>query len=222
MKNLTDSQLAQILWDYHYLGHQPSKSDCIVGLGSNDIRVAEYCAELYKEGFAPLIVFSGNVGNFTRNVFKAPEAYIFRECALKNGVPSASILIEDLATNIGENIVFTKRLLHQKEISITNLIVVTKPNTQRRAYATVKKIWPEIDATVLSPHVTFDKQPTASRSKADIINEMVGDLQRIKMYPQCDFQIPQDIPEKVWHAYLELIGRGYTQHLMQDNDDKKK
>jgi uncharacterized SAM-binding protein YcdF (DUF218 family) len=222
MKKFTDSQLAQILWNYHYLGNQPSKADCIVGLGSNDIRVAEYCAELYKEGFAPFIIFSGNVGNFTRNVFTAQEAYVFRDCALKNGVPSAAILIEDMATNIGENIVFTKRLLHQKEIAITNLIIVTKPNTQRRAYATVKKIWPEINAIVLSPYVTFDKQPTAFRSQADIINEMVGDLQRIKLYPQRGFQIQQDIPEKVWQAYRELIKRGYTHHLMQDNDDKKK
>ncbi|MEI6580151.1 MAG: YdcF family protein, partial [Eubacteriales bacterium] len=103
MINYTDLQLAQILWNYHYLGHQPTKADCILGLGSYDIRVAEYCAELYKEKYAPLIIFSGNVGNWTRDLFKTPEAHIFMEQALKKGVPPAAILTEDRATNIGEN-----------------------------------------------------------------------------------------------------------------------
>jgi len=96
VKKLTDQQLAQILWDYHYLGHQPTKANCILGLGSYDIRVAEYCAELYKQSFAPIIVFSGNAGNWTRDLFKTPEAHIFKECALKNGVPATDILIEDM------------------------------------------------------------------------------------------------------------------------------
>ena len=175
MKKLTDLQLAQILWDYHAIDHHPTKADCILGLGNEDLRVAEYCAELYKKNFAPFIVFSGNAGNFTKNLFKAPEAHIFREVALNNGVPLVDILTEDTATNTGENIILTKKLLMGKNIHITNLIVVTKPNTKRRAYATVKKIWPEVNAIVLSPLLTFTEQPTALRSLADITNEMVGD-----------------------------------------------
>ena len=221
MKKITDAQLGQILWNYHYLGHKAQKVDCILGLGSYDVRVAQYCAQLYHEGFAPFIVFSGNVGNFTRDLFTAPEAHIFRELALQNDVPSTDILIEDTATNIGENILLTKQLLAKKGIPIASIIIVTKPNTERRAYATVKKTWPAVNAIVLSPHVMFDKQPTAFRSQADIINEMVGDIQRIKHYPDLGYQIPQDIPEDVWRAYLELIERGYTQHLMQDKSAKK-
>jgi len=219
MKNFTDSYLGQILWNYHHLGHQPMEADCILGLGSYDIRVAEYCVDLYKKKLAPIIVFSGNVGNWTKNLFKVSEAQTFGECAMKNGVPKANILIEDKATNIGENISLTRQLLDQKQIPIANLIIVTKPNTQRRAYATVKKMWPEVNAIILSPHLTFDKQPTEFRSQADIINEMVGDLQRIKLYPQRGYQIAQDISDEVWQAYFELIERGYTQHLMCDDHD---
>lgn len=217
MQKLTDAQLGQILWDYHCLHNQPAKVDCILGLGSDDIRVAQFCAELYTKGFAPLIVFSGNVGNFTEGLYKAPEAQVFREHALKHGIPATAILIEDTATNTGANIAQTKRLLTNKEIHVASLIIVTKPNTQRRADATAKKIWPEINAIILAPQTTFDKQPTAIRSQADIINEMVGDIQRIERYPQLGYQIPQDIPETVWQAYLELCERGYTQHLMRNN-----
>jgi len=216
MKKLTDVQLGQILWDYHYLGHNVAKAECILGLGSEDIRVAHYCAELYKKGFAPFIVFSGNLGNFTRNLFKAPEAHIFRDIALKDGVSASDIFIEDVSTNTGENILFTKKLLAKKEIFIVNLIIVTKPNLQRRAYATVKKIWPDVNVVILSPVVTFDKQATLQHTQRDIINQMVGDLQRIELYPKIGYQIAQDIPEKVWQAHLELIKRGYTQHLVHD------
>ena len=44
---------------------------------------------------------------------------------------------------------------------------------------------------------------------------MVGDLQRIKIYPDKGFQIPQEIPEDVWAAYEALVSAGYDQHLAQ-------
>jgi hypothetical protein len=43
---------------------------------------------------------------------------------------------------------------------------------------------------------------------------MVGDLQRIKVYPEKGFQISQDIPDDVWKAYEELVRLGYTKHLV--------
>jgi hypothetical protein len=59
-------KLAKILWDYHHVNHELCKSDCIFVLGSHDLRVADRGAELYLQGWAPLLVFSGGLGNFTR------------------------------------------------------------------------------------------------------------------------------------------------------------
>jgi hypothetical protein len=47
--------LAQQLWNYLCLDLPVEKADCIVGLGSYDLRVADRCAELYTSGWAPLI-----------------------------------------------------------------------------------------------------------------------------------------------------------------------
>jgi hypothetical protein len=55
--------LAQQLWSYLRLNLPVEKADCIVGLGSYDLRVAERCAELCIGGWAPLIIFSGHLGN---------------------------------------------------------------------------------------------------------------------------------------------------------------
>jgi len=46
-----------------------------------------------------------------------------------------------------------------------------------------------------------------------VINIMVGDLQRIRIYPDKGFQISQDIPDDVWAAYERLVARGFDKHL---------
>jgi hypothetical protein len=43
---------------------------------------------------------------------------------------------------------------------------------------------------------------------------MVGDLQRIKIYPGRGYQIAQDIPDKVWSAFEELVRAGYDKYLI--------
>jgi hypothetical protein len=47
------------------------------------------------------------------------------------------------------------------------------------------------------------------------ISIMVGDLQRIRLYPAKGFQIHQDIPDDVWTAYEELVAAGYDKHLLE-------
>jgi len=67
---------------------------------------------------------------------------------------------------------------------------------------------------VTSPNIHFEHYPTKSISKDDVINIMVGDLQRIKEYPKKGFQIEQEIPNDVWQAYKKFIEIGYTKHLI--------
>jgi hypothetical protein len=53
-----------------------------------------------------------------------------------------------------------------------------------------------------------------SLSPADVVSIMVGDLQRIRVYADRGFQIPQDIPESVWRAYQELVALGFDSRLV--------
>ncbi|MBT4538738.1 hypothetical protein HOI26_00895 [Candidatus Woesearchaeota archaeon] len=86
---------------------------------------------------------------------------------------------------------------------------------ERRTYATIKVHWPNKKVIVTSPQINFEDYPTKDISKDDVINIMVGDLQRIKIYPDKGFQIFQDIPTDIWEAYQELVQLGYTKHLMK-------
>ena len=208
--------LAKVIWDYHHLNHQLKKADCIFVLGSHDTRVAEYAADLFLQGYAPYIIFSGGFGNLTTGVFEKSEAEIFADIAKKKGVPKNKILIENKSTNTGENVQFTKQLLKDKELDFNSFILVQKPYMERRTYVTFKKVWPEKEFTVTSPQVYFEDYPNDEIPKEKVINIMVGDLQRIKIYPAKGFQIPQEIPDSVWQAYEDLVKAGFTKHLVKE------
>jgi uncharacterized SAM-binding protein YcdF (DUF218 family) len=206
-------QLAKKLWDYHHLNHILEKADFILVLGSHDLRVAERAADIYHEGWAPRIIFSGGLGNLTQHIWTEPEADQFALVAEQRGVPKKDILIENKSTNTGENILFTQQLLQEKKLDPESFILVQKPYMERRSYATFKKHWPEKKLWVSSPQLSFEEYITEEISAEKVINIMVGDLQRIKIYPAMGFQIYQEIPQDVWSAYEELIQLGYNRHL---------
>jgi hypothetical protein len=90
---------------------------------------------------------------------------------------------------------------------------------ERRSYATFKKRWPEKQVVVTSPQVSFDEYLNGYSNKQlssdDVVGIMVGDLQRIRVYAEKGYQIPQDIPEDVWSAYEELVRAGYDKYLVR-------
>lgn len=208
--------LARKIWNYHLLHHQLEKADCILVLGSRDTRVAERGAELYLEGWAPIILFSGGLGRLTKEIWNQTEAEKFAEVAKKLGVPEKAILTENKSTNSGENIEFSRQLLAEKGINPEKIIVVQKPYMERRTFATIKKVWPETEAIVTSPQLSFEEYLTEEFTKDYVINIMVGELQRIKVYPNKGFQIYQEIPDEVWDAYEQFVKLGYTKQLLQD------
>lgn len=206
---------ARILWDYHHLGHTLAPSDAILVLGSHDTRVAEWGATLYLQGWAPLLVLSGGQGLLTRD-WPEPEAERFAEIARGMGVPDEAILIENRSTNTGENILFTRQLLVACALDPQRVLLVQKPYMERRAYATIRQRWPEVEVIVTSPPIPFDDYPNAEISRERVIELMVGDLQRCKLYPALGYQIAQEIPPMVWQAYERLIEAGYTAHLVKE------
>ncbi|HUQ67739.1 MAG TPA: YdcF family protein [Flavitalea sp.] len=207
--------LGKILWNYHHMGHQLIKADAILALGSHDLRVGERAAQLYVDGWAPVLVCSGGLGNFTSGLWTEPEADQFAAIAVKMGVPPSAILIENKSTNTGENILFTEKLLKEKGVNPHSFIVVQKPYMERRSYATVKKHWPHKDIVITSPQISFEDYPIEEIPIDRVIEIMAGDLQRIKEYPAKGFQIHQEIPDNVWNAFEKLVALGFNGHLIK-------
>ncbi len=206
-------ELAQIIWNYMLMHHELKRMDAIFVLGSNDIRVAERAAELYLDGYANYVICSGGNGKDSR--LPKPEAEIFGEIIAQKGVPKERIIKEPNAQNTGENITFTKNLLQKMNLDLKSFILVQKPYMERRTYATLRKQWPEADCLVTSPRLTYEEYTVVTDDqefKYRCIETMVGDLIRIKEYPNLGFQIEQEIPDEVWQAGQELVIMGFDRY----------
>ena len=130
--------LAEQIWRYHLMNHRLEKADAILVLCSHDKRVAERGAELFLDGWAPLLIFSGGLGTITSEMWTEAEADQFANVAINLGVAREKILIENKSTNTGENVLFTKLLLAEKQLNPEKFILVQKPYMERRAYATFR------------------------------------------------------------------------------------
>lgn len=213
-------KLAERLWQYHHMDHELQKSDLILVLCSHDVTVAERGAQLFLDGWAPLLAFSGGLGAITKRLWSDPEADRFARIAIEMGVPEDRILIENRSANTGENVAFTRELLRSRGLDPASFILVQKPYMERRTFATFSQVWPGKSVRVTSPQISMDdylaRYSHESLSADDVISIMVGDLQRIREYPKRGFQIPQEIPDDVWQAYGDLVKAGFDRHLLRE------
>ncbi|MFC3448108.1 YdcF family protein [Amycolatopsis speibonae] len=205
----------QTLWDYHDLRHELRPADVGIGLGSHDLGVATFTAELFHAGTFPLIVFTGANAPTTVERFPRGEAVHYREHALELGVPDDAILIEPEARNTGENVTFTRRLLESRGIEAGSVVLVSRPYQQRRAYATCKKLWPEVEVRCASRPLPLDDYIESIGDVDRVINMLVGDTQRITVYAERGFATQQEVPSNVVEAYDRLVRAGFRERLLR-------
>ncbi|NDU75021.1 YdcF family protein [Actinomadura sp. DSM 109109] len=205
----------ETLWDYHDMGHAIRPTDVAIGLGSHDLGVAVRAAELYREGMVPRIVFTGANAPTTIDRFPRGEAVHYREHALALGVPDEAILVEPEAANTGENIAFTRTLLARHGIAVRSATLVSRPYQQRRAYSTARKLWPELEIICASRPLPLDEYLAGIGDVNRVVDMLVGDTQRVMVYPGRGFAIPQDVPPEVEAAYRRLVEAGFTSRLVE-------
>jgi uncharacterized SAM-binding protein YcdF (DUF218 family) len=211
---------ARVIWEYHQLRHKPIPADVIIALGTNDLRVAEFAAELYHRGFGRVLVCTGAIAHqddLLATPWSKSEAEMYADVAQRRGVPRDCILLETHATNTAENIRFARALLEQHSRTPDNVVIAVKPFMQRRTWATLAVEWPEMPATVASPAMTLEEYFTAELTPEKIINIMMGDLQRIWIYGRRGWSAPQRVPEPVMSAWSHLRELGFTRHLIPEN-----
>ena len=207
----------QVIWDYLCLRQPPEKADVIVGFGNFNTDIARRAAELYHQGLAPRILFTGGLGRNTEGLLPEPEAVRFARVAMECGVPERDILLEDQSTNTRENIEFTRRLLENRGISHDRILGVHQPFMERRIKAAMGVYWPELDFAVTSPQVSIPEYLEAAKgqgvSENASVSVIVGDFQRMDLYAKKGYQLPQQIPEEAWRAFRTLVAMGYDKQL---------
>ncbi|MFJ2762677.1 YdcF family protein [Streptomyces prasinus] len=207
---------AQRLWDFQQMGHEPRSCSVAIGLGSHDLGVADTTAELYHRGMAPVIVFTGATSRTTRERMPRGEAEHYRERAIELGVPASAIIVEPDARHTGENLRFTRALLKERGIPVSSALLVSKPYEERRAYATARKIWPEVEWVSASTPMSFTEYVDSLQDVHLVVDMLVGAQQRLAVYPRQGFMIEQPIPDDVAAAYERLKAEGFTSRLVAE------
>jgi uncharacterized SAM-binding protein YcdF (DUF218 family) len=215
---------AEVLWDYHRLGIAYDPADVILGLGSYDLTVAELAARLFLEGRGTWLLFAGGLvprTDLLQTPWDRPEADVFGDRARELGVPIARMVLETASMNTGENFRFSLETMRARQIDCNALLVVTKPNMERRARATAMVNVPaSIKVMVTSPPATFHEY-RQTVDPAKLISLMVGDLQRIMLYPSLGFQAAEIVPCHVDASYRRLIEAGFTSHLIPQTSKRE-
>ena len=206
-----------VLWDYLCLHQTVGKADCIIGFGCYNEDVARRSAQLYHQGYAPLVLFSGGLGRNTSHMWTESEAERFARVAVAEGVPESAILLENKSTNSGENLLFSRKILMDRGLTHPSVIGVHKPYMERRLWAAFPVYWPEAAVTVTSWQQSFREYVAGvgrwGRTEDDTIHMLVGDFQRIELYAVKGYQIPQPIPAEAGRAFETLVSLGYTAQL---------
>ncbi|MCX5378803.1 YdcF family protein [Streptomyces sp. NBC_00091] len=207
-------QAAQLIWDYHHMRHELRPCDAAIALGCNDLGVSTYAAHLYETGFFPTLVFTGGNSAATSSVFPRGEAVHFHEHALALGVPAHAMLLEPKAANTGQNIAFAREALTASGVQPRSVLLISMPYMERRAFATCREQWPDIEVVCASDPLSFDTYLKCMGDEESVISMIVGDLQRVIEYPKQGFAIDQDVPEDVHAAYESLVRDGFTSCLI--------
>ncbi|MGH8876179.1 MAG: YdcF family protein, partial [Stackebrandtia sp.] len=209
----------ETVWAFHHMGHDARACDAAIVLGCHDIGVANEAAEAYNRGLVPVVVVTGANSPATRDRFAEGEASAFAARMRRHGVPKAAILIEPEATNTGANITLSRRLLEEDGASVGSVLLVTMPYMERRAYATTRVVWPQVEPVCTSSPVGLGEYLSVMVERdgieaSQVIDMMVGDLQRIIEYPARGFQLHQEVPNEVHAAYKRLIDSGFDSKLI--------
>jgi uncharacterized SAM-binding protein YcdF (DUF218 family) len=205
---------ALVIWDYHQMHHPLRPCSAGIGLGSHDLGVATFAADLHHAGLFPVLVFTGGNSPTTAARFPRGEAVHYAEHAITLGVPPSAIIIEPEAANTGQNIDFTRRALEAAQITVSSVLLISKPYMQRRAFATARKLWPEVGIVCASETLAFDDYLKSIGDDKLVIDMLVGDLQRVIEYPARGFAVAQDVPGAVMDAYRRLLAAGFNSRLL--------
>ncbi|MDX0415056.1 hypothetical protein GHK39_32850 [Sinorhizobium medicae] len=207
--------LVKILWDYNNVPSSVDDADVLIVMGTNDLGVPRYAAELALSRKYNWVVVTGGVHHerSTRGLlFGGTEAEVFRRIMMDAGCPDQLILVENVARNTGANITESKSLLDMRSINVSYGQLVHTPTMQRRALATAEKQWEGVSWRISAQRVSFDEYIDGLNFER-FTHGLVGDTYRILDYPSKGFQKPQPMPYTVREALKELIEMGFTNTL---------
>lgn len=191
-EKLTDNQMSELL--FSNIKDDGKKGNCILVVGSS--KAIQYrlpkAIELYNQGRASKILFSGGV-KWAGSDY--PEAIAMKNEAIALGVPEKDILTEDISLNTLENVLASLLVLDREFhlYNIERLLVVTTSYHIRRLHLTLKTYMPNWIKFTLCP---ADDNNTSSYNwyqsevgRKRVQNESMKIIKYVKQGALCDEKV---------------------------------
>jgi uncharacterized SAM-binding protein YcdF (DUF218 family) len=121
-----------------------SKSDVIVLLEGDGLNRCQKAVDLYKNGWADKIIFSGGICDYSYGSFPIIDVLPH---LLELGVPESDIIVENKSLNTREQAEFVIDLVQKNNWK--KLILVATHDHQYRAYLTFLKKIQEVNKSIL-------------------------------------------------------------------------
>ena len=200
------AQLVGPLWDYLAIADPPARADVIFVFGSQTLAVPAHAAELYRAGYAPVVLVSGHYGRMTRDRFDQPEALVFRDRLVRDGVPPGAIVTETAAGNTLENVQFGLAALRRLAVRVGSALLVAKPFVMRRCAATFARQAPGVRVRCCPP--ATDLTRSVDRAPAAFASRLAAELDRLDRYAAAGDVAKQTAPATVREAARRIARAG--------------
>lgn len=133
--------------DFIFLEDEPEKADVIFVPGSDEGALAVRAAELWRQGFAPVVLPSGKygklAGRFTGDPAYGTEWQYLHHILREQGVPEEAILREEQATFTYENAIYSRKRTDQEGLTVKKAILCCQAFHARRAKLYYQVCFPE-------------------------------------------------------------------------------
>ena len=184
------NHIIQDISDFIVVSDPPVDADIIMVPGGSYPETAEVAAQLYHEGYAPMILIGGGVSIATGS-FPGPktktkiytgdyktEYEFYLDVLQKNDVPDEAIIGEDQSSFTRENGIYARQLVDEKQISVRSALLVCKAFHARRCLMAYQAAFPQVDFSVI-PVTGYDITKDNWYQDEEAIGRVMNELRRI-------------------------------------------
>jgi len=184
------NHIIQDISDFIFVSDTPKQADIIMLPGGSYPEPAETAAQLYREGYAPLVLIGGGV-SITTGKFPGPrtktkiynlqyntEYELYYDVLVKNDVPEEAIIGEDQSSYVREMGLYARRLVDEKQISVRSALLVTKAFQARRCLMAYQAAFPSVEFSVI-PVSSYDITKDNWYMDEEAVARVMGEIRRI-------------------------------------------
>ncbi|MBD5080866.1 MAG: YdcF family protein [Ruminococcaceae bacterium] len=196
-----NNKIIDDITDYIFVTDKPEKSDIIFLPGGSFPSQGEYAAELYREGYASLIMPSGGL-SVKREAWpgvKEGKADIYdgdyksdceflTDVLIKNGVPISAVIGEDKSGHTRDNAFFSRKAADDRGFDIKSGLIVCKSFHARRCLMLYQMAFPTVRLIVCPFDVSGITRDSWFMTEQGV-DRVLGELAR------CGNQFAEDIKE---------------------------